>query len=250
MNNFYRAWAGKNVVLLLFLCCQCSSLRPSHPPTQLDSPLTVAPNSYRLKPGDHLSIRNLSVVDGFLGVDEKSVLPEEFVTTVTSDGTITLPGIGRYQVAGCSRRELSDSLSAWYSPLLLHPVFDIQVTNLKVKVLGSTGIQGVIPIEEEVTSLGEVLARSAGIRFMEAGQTIHILRGRSHERQIIAFTYADLHDPQVLEHPIFADDLLYIPPSKKAIKSAATQKNYYIIQPILTAFNLTVIALNVIRYLR
>src|SRR5690606_16572848 len=250
MNNFYRAWAGKNVVLLLFLCCQCSSLRPSQPPTQLDSPLTVAPNSYRLKPGDHLSIRNLSVVDGFLGVDEKSVLPEEFVTTVTSDGTITLPGIGRYQVAGCSRRELRDSLSASYSAPPLRPVVDSPVTHLEVKGLGSTGIQGVIPIEEEVTSLGEVLARSAGIRFMEAGQTIPILRGRSHERQIIAFTYADLHDPQVLEHPIFADDILYIPQSKKAIKSSATQKNYYIIQPILTAFNLTVIALNVIRYLR
>ena len=166
------------------------------------------------------------------------------------DGEIVLPAIGRVPAAGYTSRQLADTLALRYRNWIRGPVFEVSVTSLKIRVLGSTVIQGVVLPDREFLTLAEVLTRSGGIRYTEAGNIVQILRGDGSGRQTITFTFDQLADPLILNQPVFGDDIVYVPPSPGALRSVRSQRSQSVIQPLLTALNLAVIGLNIVRLIK
>ncbi|MPR34973.1 polysaccharide biosynthesis/export family protein [Salmonirosea aquatica] len=208
----------------------------------------VNKGAYVLKQGDKLEIRNMNW-SSELFPDPNQLSGSAgggFSVSVRSDGSIILPEVGRLYVVGFTRQTLADTLSVLYRDIVRNPLFEIEVTNLQVKVLGSVNAQGIVPLEKEYNSLGEIIAKSGGIKFSEASNTIQIIRGGGTQQQIIEYEFADLGNPLIMNQNIYDNDIIYVPPSRGSLRGIRFQRALVFAQPVLTALNLTLIILNFI----
>jgi polysaccharide biosynthesis/export protein len=240
------------ILLLALVGSGCRTQRPQ--PVITTQALTPAPSivdkgTYQIKTRDKLLIRNLNWVSD-LFPDPTTVQnggSEGFVVYVNSDGSIILPEVGRFPVAGLTRQALADTLSYLYRDVVRNPLFEVEVTNLRVKVLGSVNIQGIISLEQEYLSLGEVIAKSGGIKYTEAGGVIQIIRGEGTQQQLIEYDFQQLGTPLIMNQNIYDSDIVYVPPSQGSIQSIRFQRSLVWAQPLIITLNLTLIILNILR---
>ncbi|TDB63458.1 polysaccharide biosynthesis/export family protein [Arundinibacter roseus] len=212
--------------------------------------MQVEKGAYQIKAGDKLLIRNLNWASSLFpepGLDNSATGSSGFSTTVAQNGTIRLPESGRLQVAGLTREELADSLSNRFQNIVLNPLFEVEVTNLRVKVLGSMNIQGVVALDKDHTSLGEIIAKSGGIKYTEADNIIQIIRGEGTEQQVIEYEFRQLGDPKIMNQQVFDNDIVYVPPSKGSLRNVRMQRVLVVAQPLIITLNLTLIILNYFR---
>ncbi|MBU1819945.1 MAG: polysaccharide biosynthesis/export family protein [Bacteroidetes bacterium] len=239
---------------ILILALAGSGCRTQRAPVITTQVLTPAPSvvdkgTYQIKTRDRLLIRNLNWVSD-LFPDPTAVqngASEGFAVYVNSDGSIILPEVGRFPVAGLTRQALADTLSYLYKDVVRNPLFEVEVTNLRVKVLGSVNVQGIISLEQEYLSLGEVIAKSGGIKFTEAGGVIQIIRGEGTQQQRIEYDFQQLGDPLIMNQNIYDSDIVYVPPSEGSIKGIRFQRSLVWAQPLIITLNLTLIILNILR---
>lgn len=224
---------------------------PATVTTQTLAPTTsaVTKGAYEIKEGDKLVIRNLNWSSDLFPDPSQTAGTARggFTVSVRSGGSIVVPESGPLLVKGFTRQELADTLSVLYKDVVLNPLFEVQVINLQVKVLGSVNAQGVIPLERDYSSLGEVLAKSGGIKYAEASNTIQIIRGEGTQQQVIEYDFDDLGNPLIMNQNIYDNDIVYVPPSRGSIRGIKFQRALVLAQPVLTALNLTLIILNFIR---
>lgn len=227
------------------------ALIPATVTTQAIAPTSsaVTKGAYQIKEGDKLVIRNLNWSSDLFPDPSQTTGTASggFTVYVRSDGSIIIPESGSLVVKGFTRQDLADTLSMLYKDVVRNPLFEVQVTNLQVKVLGSVNAQGVILLEKDYSSLGEVLAKSGGIKYGEASNTIQIIRGEGTQQQVIEYEFEDLGNPLIMNQNIYDNDIVYVPPSKGSIRGIKFQRALVFAQPVLTALNLTLIILNFIR---
>ncbi len=240
------------VLVLAFLESGCQTQRPMPViATQNLDPATSIVNkgAYRIKTRDKLLIRNLNWVSDLFPDPTTTTggSSEGFSVFVNSDGSIILPEIGRFPVEGLTRQALADTLSFLYKDVVLNPLFEVEITNLRVKVLGAVNAQGIIALEQEYLSLGEVIAKSGGIQYDQAGSTIQIVRGEGTQQQVIEYDFQDLGNPLIMNQNIYDNDIVYVPPSRGFIRNYRYQRALVLVQPVIIALNLTLIIINFFR---
>ena len=242
------------VILALFLlsACRTQQVAPRITSQQLTPPaVTVDKGAYLVKPGDRLRIRNLNwLTDLFPDPALMKSAPAGgsseggFAVSVSSDGLVSMPEIGTLKVQGLTRKQIADTLSVLYRDVVRDPLFEVEITNLRVKVLGAVNNQGLIPLEKEYQSLGEVLAKAGGIRYNEAGNTIQIIRGEGDQQQTVEYDFQQLGNPLIVNQYIYDNDIVYVPPSRENLRTVKFQRNLTLVQPLLVALNLAVLVLN------
>lgn len=243
--------ATSAALLLLVIAFGCRSNR-NYPDIRsenfTDNPVQQDQEAYRIKPGDKLLISNLNWYSSLFPDPVKtqnSGNPEPgYTASVHQDGTIKLPEIGSIRVAGLTRKKLADSLAVRYQDVIKDPIFEVEITNLKVKVLGACNIQGIVFLDKETQSLGEVLAKAGGIKFNEAGEKIQIIRGDGQEQKIIEYDFQQLGDPRIMNLIVYNNDIIYIPPSREGMRSVKLSRKLILIQPLLIALNLAILVIN------
>ena len=240
--------------LLMVLClaaCRTNQIVPTVTTYKLDPKITDAnSDDYKVKPGDKLLIKNLNWISDL--VPEPSAIAggnkgEGLNLSVDVNGQIGLPEIGKVTVVGLTQQGISDTLSILYKDIIRNPIFETHVTNLRVKVLGAVVTQGLVVLEKEYESLGEVLARSGGIKYTEAGNVIQIIRGQGTSQRVIEYDFKVLGDPLIMNQPVFDNDIVYIPPTASVVRAARTQRTFAIVQPLFLALNMVVLILNLTR---
>lgn len=221
--------------------------------TQSLPPVTsvVTKGPYQIQKRDKLIIRNLNWVSELFPDPSQGAGSAAggngFTVYVQPDGNIILPEVGILQAEGLTRTALEDTLSTLYQDIIRNPLFEVRIDNLSIKSLGSVNTQGVIPLEQEYLSLGEVIAKSGGIKYAEAGNTIQIIRGEGTQQQIIEYDFQQLGNPLIMNQHIYDDDIVYVPPSPGSTRNIRFQRGIVLVQPIIIALNLTLIILNFFR---
>ncbi len=211
--------------------------------------------TYRLKAGDRLQIRSLNALEtiypqaGNLSVGTSPMASGQvgssafYLTTVDRLGQIILPQVGRVKVAGLSKAETVAEIERLYQNLINDPVFDVEIINLRIRVLGSVARQGMITLENEKLTLGEVIALSGGIDFGSADRTIKLIRTRSGIQQEVNFDIRNLGDPAMANIPVFDGDYVFIPPSKGSLRTIKNQRVASILSPIAIGLNALAVVL-------
>ncbi|GAB3170407.1 polysaccharide biosynthesis/export family protein [Telluribacter humicola] len=250
-----KSVGGVILALLLLSACRTQQAGPPRITSQQLTPpsITVNKGAYLIKPGDRLRIRNLNWLtdlfpDPNLVKDTPAGGGNEggFAVSVSSEGLISMPEIGRVRVEGLTRKQLTDTLSVLYRDVVRDPLFEVEITNLRVKVLGAVNNQGLIPLEKEYQSLGDVLAKAGGIRYAEAGNTIQIIRGEGTEQQVVQYDFQQLGNPLIVNQYIYDNDIVYVPPSTESLRTVRNQRTLILVQPMLAALNLTVLIINLL----
>jgi polysaccharide export outer membrane protein len=211
-------------------------------------------SDYRIRSQDILQIRNLQnakyIVDelptsgtsgsavgssgGFSGEGQSY--------QVQDDGTVALPIIGRVAVAGLTRQEAQKKIEAIYSKdVLVNPIIDLKITNLKVTILGEIRTQGNYPLVKDRTNLVELIGQAGGFTEKADEKTVKIVRGDPAHPQV---TVADLSQVGTLADPriiLQNNDIIYVAQNKRAIKNDQLQGVTTALQPALIILNTVLI---------
>ncbi len=208
---------------------------------------------YRIKVNDRLQIKSLNALEiiypqgGNLAVNGSNMtngqtggmgnIAPVYSAMVDRRGFIILPQAGRLKVTGLSRAEAATEIEKKYQDLITNPVFEVEITNLRIRVLGAVLKQGVITLNEDKLTLGEVIALSGGIDFSTAANTIKLIRTRYGIQQEVVYDIRNLSDPSVSNIPVYDDDYVFIPPSSSSIRVIKNQKISSVLQPIALTLN-------------
>ena len=202
---------------------------------------------YRIKAGDRLKIRNLNSITSIFsenaGISVAGGQPQGganatfFEAMVDKNGQIALPRVGRVKIAGLTRLEATHEIEHRYEGSITNPIFETEITNLRIKVLGGVNKQGVFVLENEKITLGEALALAGGIDFAVADKNIKLIRPREGIQEEINYNIRDLSNPKISNILIGDGDYIFVPPSKGSLRNIKNQRTSAILQPIALTLN-------------
>lgn len=144
--------------------------------------------------------------------------------TVTTDGYVILPAVGRVKVEGCTCDEaalrVQESIIA--ANLIRDPEVTVRLLNARVAVLGAVKSPGVVSLTSERNTILDVLSRCGDIDDTGLRQKISLYREVDGKRTKYDI---DLTKCDVFENPAYyvqQNDMIYVEPNKsKSIKSSA-----------------------------
>jgi len=220
----------------------------------------VGTSDYHIRSQDILQIRNLQNAKYIVDETPTAVSPasggaaavggsggggsagEGQTYQVEDDGTVALPLIGHVMVAGLTRAEAQKKIEGIYSKdVLVNPIIDLKITNLKVTILGEIRIQGNYPLVKDKTNLVELIGAAGGLTEKANEKDIKIVRGDPKNPQV---TVVDLSNIKTLADPriiLQNNDIIYIAQNKRAIKSDQLQTVTTTLQPALIILNTALI---------
>ncbi len=214
--------------------------------TAQNHPVTLM--EYHIKPQDILQIRNLQDIKYI--VNELPINPNASGGNaaqgqsfqVEEDGTVALPVIGRIQIAGLTRVEAQKLVEDLYRKnLLVNPIIDLKIVNLKVTLLGEVRGQGNYTLIKDKTTLVELIGEAGGLTDGANEKNVKIIRGTG-ENPVV--TEVDLNNLSSINDPkaiLQSGDIVYISKNKRAARADNLQNFSTVFQPVLILFNTVLI---------
>jgi polysaccharide biosynthesis/export protein len=193
-------------------------------PTGKVYPHTPLPDTYRIRPNDHLYIQvigdepmNTAFLNLFGGqMTGGSMQNLELLTyTVDEEGKITYPQLGEIDVAGFTVTEVREGLQKMVNLYIEHTSVHIKLVNRNITVLGEVRTPGVRPIEKNHLSVFEAIGTAGDITDFGNRQNVKIIRETPQGKQV---TSVDLTDPAFIHseyYYVLPHDIIYVEPTRK-----------------------------------
>ena len=132
---------------------------------------------------------------------------------VDADGTITMPVIGIFRIAGLSRKEATIQLQKKLEEYTSDPIVHIQILNYKVTILGDVRSPGTYTIPNERITLLEAIGLAGDLKPTGVRENVLVIReeaGKKVEYRV------DLTSKSVFASPVYylaQNDVVYIEPN-------------------------------------
>lgn len=154
---------------------------------------------------------------------------------VDANGCITLPVIGRLQVAGLTTAQVEDAIRAKVSEQVKDPYVQVQLRGYYVNVMGEVRRPGRVAVTRDRYTVLDALAECGDLT--EWGERAGVVVIREHEGQN-TFYRLNLADTAFMSSPVFflkQNDVVYVEPNKiKIDNSKYNQNNAYKLSVIST----------------
>jgi polysaccharide export outer membrane protein len=144
--------------------------------------------------------------------------------TVSNDGYVTLPAVGRVSVAGLTSDEAARRIEEHIvaANLIKDPEVTVRLLNARVAVLGAVKTPQVVSLTSERNTVLDVLSRCGDIGDTGLRQKITLYREENGQRKKYPL---DLTKADVFSSPAYyvqQNDLIYVEPNKsQTVKSSA-----------------------------
>jgi polysaccharide export outer membrane protein len=200
---------------------------------------------YKIKVNDLLAVRNLQ--DREFGTKSSSTGAAVSASgsnvasyLVDTDGKVNLPAIGKIELAGLTRKQASAKLQELYGEkLLVNPIIEVTVVNVKVTLLGEFGKQGNFLLERDNTTLIDILGEAGGINTKTADpKSLKIIRGNRSNPEIIYVNLNDINSLASKKLILQNNDIIIIQSTKSVALTNKLQGINNIVQPILAIINI------------
>lgn len=130
---------------------------------------------------------------------------------VEFDGTIKLPIIGRFKMAGLKIREAEDTLEKLFSPIYKDPFVQLRVTNKRVTIFpGGMGNARVLNLDNRNMTLFDALAMAGGISENGKAYKIKLIRGNLKRPYVFLIDASRLETVKSADLILQADDIIYV----------------------------------------
>lgn len=133
---------------------------------------------------------------------------------IQSDGTVKLPMVGKKNLTGLTVDEAEKILEEDYQKHYVEPFVKLTVINRRVIVLGANGGQ-VIPLENENTSLVEVLALYGGLNLGAKAQNIKLIRGDLSNPEVYQIDLSSVYGMKNSIIEVESQDIIYVEPWRR-----------------------------------
>ncbi|MGN6396944.1 MAG: polysaccharide biosynthesis/export family protein [Mucilaginibacter sp.] len=258
---------GWSFCLLVVLLSSCSSkqyqvlFQKKRSLTDSGYSVKDSVGEYRIRPQDILQVRNLqdakkylinpvqsNAVNTNLLADGTSQETGEQNFQVADDGTVILPALGHIRVAGLTRAVAEKTIEdAYRKNVLVNPIIELKIINLKVTMLGEVKNSGNFPLTKEHITLVEMIGAAGGITERADESNIKIIRGTEKEPKVIQVDLGDIksvNDPRTI---LQNGDIIYVGQNKRANRTDNLQSVSTIVQPSLLLINAALIILTLFR---
>jgi polysaccharide export outer membrane protein len=215
---------------------------------------TAAVELYRIQPQDVLQIRNLQDTKFITNLAPISAntaggnAVQGEVFQVAADSTVDLPAVGKTKVVGLTRIEAQKLIQDLYAKVLLvNPILELKITNLKVTLLGEIKGQGNYPLVKDKTTLVELIGEAGGLTDRANEKDIKIIRGSEKDPKVIDVDLSNIstiNDPQSV---VQSGDIIYVGQSKRAARNDNLSNFSIILQPALILFNTALIIFTLVK---
>ena len=210
--------------------------------------------NYRIKPQDILQIRNLqnskTIVDlspplsnAPATVGAASTQPETF--QVEDDGTVALTGLGHVQVAGLTRLDAMRHIEDLYKAILVNPIIDLKIVNLKVTVLGEVKSPGNYPLIKDRNTLIEMIGNAGGFTDVADQKDVKIYRGNQADTTVNKIALNNLNSIAGQRTVLQNDDVIIVAKSQKTLQKENLQNIVTTAQPFLILLSTILVVLSI-----
>lgn len=144
---------------------------------------------------------------------------------VAPDGSIDFPVLGRLEVAGLNRQQLSDLLVARISEYVKDPIVTIRILNFKVSVLGEVARPGTYHVQGERLTLPEALGLAGDLTIFGRRDNVLVIRDNGDTK---TYEYLDLRKADVLYSEFYylqQNDVVYVEPNNAQIQGSSFNRN-------------------------
>ncbi len=169
---------------------------------------------YVIQPGDKISLSvwghdDLSVGSVF-GIYNSNEVYGKWVL-VSNSGEVQLPKIGQFAIGGMTTVEASHKLTEVYSEYIVDPIIVVKVMNMQATVLGGVNSPGNFILEEERTTLVELLGMAGGFDFYSDRSEIKLIRGRKSKMKEYYIDLTKMEEYEFNNIIIIPEDIVYVP---------------------------------------
>ena len=189
---------------------------------------------HRITKGDRLAVRLINNYNA-----EKSSISDSYSAEtgylVDYEGNVTLPMIVSVNLENLTRLEASRKLEKLYveRDLLVNPIIEVNIINLRVVVLGEVNQQGKYLIDREKTTLVDLLADAGGLTVRAKLKTIKIIRGDLAKPKIILVDLRNVESLKSKELILQNNDIVYVEPTGIYLLGDKTQSVSSLVQPFI-----------------
>ncbi len=215
--------------------------------------LKDAEKNYTLRCGDYLNIR-VETNSGESLIDPNYQLRQEFGIQnlnvqnqtlskprylIRSDSFVELPLVGEVKLAGLMMYQSDSILGKAYSAFYKEPFVITTVENRRVFIFNGAQTQ-IFPLQNENTSVIEVLASSGGIQNFAKAHNLRLIRGD------LSNPYVELIDLSTIEGMKAANlqvrnmDIIYVEPVRRSFVEASRDVSP-IISLVISALTITIL---------
>ena len=167
---------------------------------------------------------------------------------VDVNGDINFPVVGRIHLAGLTKSQAIDTITARLEPYLKDPIITIQFMNYKITVLGEVQRPGSYTIKNERVTLLEGLGLAGDLTIYGKRTNVLLIRERLQGEK--EYVRINLNDTDLLTSPYYylqQNDVIYVEPNKTKVSAAAsTNASLYlgIISTLLSTVTVIVALVN------
>jgi polysaccharide export outer membrane protein len=240
MKNFIGRFFLMATVLVFGVSCVSSKKIVYFQDLQQNKALLESvQNSFKIQPNDLLSIvvsaYDLNAVRPFNLVSEARPSSDLGATVNTNtqqqgyltaeDGTINFPVLGKVQVAGLTRTQLSEVLAKQISEYVINPIVTIRVMNFKVSVLGEVTRPGAYNVQGERLTLPEALGLAGDMTIFGRRDNVLVIRDNGKTKD---YKYIDIREASVLNSDYYylqQNDVIYVEPNNAQVQSSSFNRN-------------------------
>ena len=130
---------------------------------------------------------------------------------VEPDGTVELPEVGSLALAGLTLEEAERAIEEAYASEYVQPYAILQVVNNRVLVFpGEAGQATVITLENQNTTVVEVLAQAGGIRQRGRASKVKLIRQRGDDNLVYDMDLSTIEGMDAARTVVQANDIVYV----------------------------------------
>lgn len=160
---------------------------------------------------------------------------------VDSRGEIDFPVLGKIQVAGKTRNEVTDMMTEKIAAYVKSPIVTIQIRNFKISVLGEVNRPGTVNVPNERLSILDAIGMAGDLTIYGNRTNVLLIRDNNGKKEYHRF---DLTSADTFISPYYylqQNDVLYVEPNKarkgNAKYSQSGQFNVSLASTIISALS-------------
>jgi polysaccharide export outer membrane protein len=147
----------------------------------------------------------------------------QFTYRVELDGTVELPEVGAVMLAGLTLDEAERKIEEAYEAEYVDPYAMLQVVNNRVLVFpGEAGQATVITLQNQNTTVIEVLAQAGGIRQRGRSKEIKLIRQRGDGNLVYQMDLSTVDGMEAARTIVQANDIIYVESNPQVVREVLT----------------------------
>ena len=188
------------------------------------------------------------IINGMAGILKDRDEQRTFEYVIRQDGSADLPLIGSVHLAGLNVHQCEDTLAKLYeeSKGYIQPYVQLKLTNQRVIVFPGSGSDAkVVPLQNNNTTLMEVIALAGGIADRGRADKVKLMRNVGGKRVVYVLNLSTIEGLKYADMIVQANDYIYIEPTEQLTKEVVERA-----APIVSLLSSTLIIFTFINNLK